>query len=176
MENLTDNHPTKKYVYLPCPPEKGNWNAVRIIRKKTSDLLPHEIAFVEKTKNLHPDVELHLLFLRDAIKELFAKNNSENAMHSPTDLPKPTELTGGKVNYYLVKVDYPQRKEQPPYQAECEDLIEALDLKPDEANIFKEIWRSANARKANGKPGHSAKYGAEKIFHYAGRILARFNR
>ena len=86
------------------------------------------------------------------------------------------ELTGGKVNYYLVQVAYPQRPEQPPYQAECEDIIEALELNFDEANIFKEIWRSANARKHNGKPGHSALYGAEKIYHYAGRILSRLQR
>jgi hypothetical protein len=91
-------------------------------------------------------------------------------------LSQQKELTGGKVNYYLAQVKHPQRKQQRPYQAECEDLIEALELNPDEANIFKEIWRSANARKDNGKPGHNAKYGAEKIFHYAGRILAKFNR
>jgi len=83
------------------------------------------------------------------------------------------KLTGGRVNYYLVHVAHPQREEQPAYQAECEDIIEALELNPDEANIFKEIWRSANARKANGKPGHKAVYGAEKMVHYAGRILRR---
>lgn len=87
-----------------------------------------------------------------------------------------TKLTGGKVNYYLVFVAHPQREDQPAYQAECEDLIEALELNPDEANIFKEIWRSANARKNNGKPGHTALYGAEKIAHYAGRILRRLKR
>jgi len=86
------------------------------------------------------------------------------------------ELTGGKTNYYLVWVSHPQRQEQAPYQAECEDIIEALQLNPDEANIFKEIWRGANARLANGKPGHTAKYGAEKIFHYAQRILKREQR
>lgn len=85
-------------------------------------------------------------------------------------------LTGGKVNYYLVQVDHPQRTEQPAYQAECEDIIEALELSFDEANIFKEIWRTANARKNNGKPGHSALYGAEKIRHYAERILRRTKR
>lgn len=85
-------------------------------------------------------------------------------------------LTGGKVNYYLVEVKYPQRSEQQSYQAECEDIIEALELNPDEANIFKEIWRGANARKSNSKPGHTALYGAEKIFHYAGRILRRVAR
>ena len=91
-------------------------------------------------------------------------------------IPAETKLTGGRVNYYLVHVAHPQREDQPAYQAECEDIIEALELNPDEANIFKEIWRSANARKANGKPGHKAVYGAEKIVHYAGRILRRLKR
>lgn len=86
------------------------------------------------------------------------------------------QLTGSFTNYYLAKVDFPQREEQPPYQAECEDLIEALQLNPDEANIFKEIWRGANARLDNGKPGHTPIYGAEKIFHYSGRILRRAKR
>ena len=71
---------------------------------------------------------------------------------------------------------HPQREDQPAYQAECEDIIEALELNPDEANIFKEIWRGANARKHNGKPGHTALYGAQKIMHYAGRILRRQTR
>lgn len=85
-------------------------------------------------------------------------------------------LTGGLVSYYLVDVKFPQRGDQDPYTAECDDLIEALELNPDEANIFKEIWRSANARKGNGKPGHQPLYGAEKIFHYALRILNRAQR
>lgn len=92
--------------------------------------------------------------------------------------PKPVvqqqELTGGRTNYYLVRVEHPQREEQPPYQAECEDIIDALNLTFDEANIFKEIWRSANARQMNGKPGHSALYGAQKIVHYAKRILRKY--
>lgn len=82
-----------------------------------------------------------------------------------------TELKGGKVNYYLVRVEHPQRDDQEPYTAECEDIGAALELTPDEMNVFKEIWRSANARKGNGKPGHKLLYGAEKIAHYAGRIL-----
>ena len=90
---------------------------------------------------------------------------------------KPEQtVSGGRVNYYLVHVAHPQREDRQAYQAECEDIIEALELNPDEANIFKEIWRSANARKHNGKPGHSALYGAEKIVHYAGRILRRLSR
>lgn len=86
-------------------------------------------------------------------------------------IKQETELKGGLVNYYLVNVTHPQREEQPPYQAECEDIGEALELTPNEMNIFKEIWRSANARKGNGKPDHKALYGAEKILHYAKRLL-----
>lgn len=83
------------------------------------------------------------------------------------------ELTGGKVNYYLVQVEAPQREEQPPYQAECEDIIQALGMTFDEGCLFKALWRNANARKNNGKPGQSAKYDAEKMVHYANRILKK---
>ena len=86
------------------------------------------------------------------------------------------KLSGGLNNYYLANVPFPQREGQPAYVAECEDIIDALDLTPNEANIFKEIWRSANARKGNGKPGHRALYGAEKILHYANRNLQRVKR
>jgi hypothetical protein len=92
---------------------------------------------------------------------------------SQQSIQPETELKGGLTNYYLAIVKYPQREEQPPYQAECEDIIDALALTPDEANVFKEIWRSANARKGNGKPGHSALYGAQKMVHYSKRILRK---
>lgn len=82
-----------------------------------------------------------------------------------------TELTGGRNNYYLVQVEYPQREEQAPYQAECEDIILALGLTFDEGCLFKALWRRANARKGNGKPGTKDLYDAEKMVHYAGRIL-----
>lgn len=103
-----------------------------------------------------------------------ALKDQRTAMGDRRPLKAETELKGGRTNYYLVRVDHPQREDQPPYQAECEDIIEALALTPNEANIFKEIWRSANARKGNGKPGHSEIYGAQKMVHYAGRILRKY--
>lgn len=93
--------------------------------------------------------------------------------------PVHPKLTGSKnVSYYHAFIEFPQRDDQPAYNAECEDIIEALQLNPDEANIFKEIWRGANARldPARGKPGHTPLYGAEKISHYADRILRRIKR
>lgn len=90
--------------------------------------------------------------------------------------PELKTAGGGFNNYYLVKVDHPQRASQPAYQAECEDIIEALGLDFDEGNIFKELWRSANARKGNGKAGNTALRAAEKINHYAFRLLKRTQR
>lgn len=83
-------------------------------------------------------------------------------------------LTGGRVNYYLATVSKPQREGQPPYTAECEDIIQALGMTFDEGCIFKALWRSAAARKGYGKPEHKAVYDAEKMVHYANRVL-KFN-
>ena len=95
-------------------------------------------------------------------------------MTQPT--PTQNKLSGSLNNYYLVDVPFPQRESQAGYQAECEDIIEALELTPNEANIFKAIWRSANARKGNGKPDHKAIYDAEKMVHYAQRNLKWLQR
>lgn len=94
-----------------------------------------------------------------------------------------TALTGGLTSYYLAQVVNPQREEQGPYQAECEDIIRALNMTFDEGCEFKAIWRTAAARMGNGKPGQKARYDAEKRVHYAqaslnqleyaGRIEAR---
>lgn len=86
------------------------------------------------------------------------------------------ELTGGRVNYYLASVNNPQREEQPGYIAECEDVIQALDMTFDEGCLFKALWRTASARLGNGKPGQKAVYDAEKMVHYAGRILTKTKR
>lgn len=88
-------------------------------------------------------------------------------------IPPENELHGSRVSYYLVRVEKPQRESQDPYTAECEDIIDALDMTFDEANMFKAIWRTANARKGNGKPEQKAVYDAEKILHYAKRHLNR---
>ncbi len=86
-------------------------------------------------------------------------------------MPEENKLTGGLVSYYLVDVAKPQRVEQTPYQAECEDIIQALGMTFDEGCLFKALWRSAAARKGNPKPGHKAVYDAEKMVHYAQRVL-----
>lgn len=79
-------------------------------------------------------------------------------------------LTGGLNNYYLAEVKNPQR-DVPAYIAECEDIIQALGMTFDEGCLFKALWRSASARLGNGKLNHNSVYDAEKMAHYANRIL-----
>lgn len=82
------------------------------------------------------------------------------------------EHTGLSVNYYQCAIDSPTTPGRDPYIAECNDIIEALDMSYAEANMFKEIWRTAAARTlGKKKQGHDAIYGAEKIKFFADRNL-----
>ncbi len=84
------------------------------------------------------------------------------------------EFTGGNVNYYLVNIKDPKRLQ--PYEAEAEDIIEALGMTFAEGCAFKAIWRSCAMRTL----GHMKKgqdqfgvYDAEKVQYYGGRMLAQ---
>lgn len=84
------------------------------------------------------------------------------------------EYTGGKVNYYEVKVESPTRDGRAPYTAECNDIIEALGMSFAEGEAFKAIWRGAAARKNLAKRGYTdGLYDAEKVQFYGGRMVAQ---
>src|SRR5210317_2622583 len=80
-----------------------------------------------------------------------------------------TENSGLKCSYYEVRIDNPAHQEKP-YVAECSDIMEALNLNCNETAVFKEIWRTANARLGEKKQGNSPLRAAEKIFYSAYRI------
>lgn len=83
------------------------------------------------------------------------------------------KLTGGSSDYYKVEVKAPTSGGEP-YMAECNDIIEALNMEYDVANIFKAAWRIAALRQGHGKPGQdSATYDAEKVVFFGNRIIAR---
>lgn len=132
-----------------------------VVSSTEDDLI--EVVFGEQESLAHFEDEIELVIL----------NEHQRNTISPHYTTDSTGLSGGLNNYYLVDVSRPQREGQQPYTAECEDIIGALDLNFDEGNIFKAIWRAANARKGNGKAGHVPKYDAEKVYHSAGRILKR---
>mgnify|MGYP000862260528 CR=1 FL=1 len=93
---------------------------------------------------------------------------------SGTQPPPPfkVEKSGGPVSYYLVDVDNPNQGAVA-YQAECGDIIEALNMTFNEGCAFKAIWRTASARTLNRvKADNSPKYDAEKVIFYGKRMLA----
>lgn len=83
------------------------------------------------------------------------------------------ELTGGSSDYYKLFIAHPTAPYKFPYEVECNDIIEGLNLSFAEGNILKAIWRRAAQRLGNGKPGTDSLYDAEKMVFFAQRELAK---
>lgn len=85
------------------------------------------------------------------------------------------EYTGGSVSYYSVHVANPTTPEREPYDAECNDIIEALGMNYAEGNAFKAIWRRAAARNlGKTKAGYrDGLYDAEKAEFFARRLVVQ---
>ena len=87
---------------------------------------------------------------------------------------EPTKrLTGGSSSYYMVAVTNPTTESNPPYMAECNDIIEALGMNYAEGNAFKALWRKAAARQGNGKQGTTALYDSEKVEFFGKRLVVQ---
>lgn len=81
------------------------------------------------------------------------------------------EYTGGSVNYYKVKINNPTTIKEP-YEAECNDIIEALQMNYAEGNAFKAIWRKCAARLGNAKKGYTdGLYDSEKVVFFGQRMV-----
>lgn len=81
------------------------------------------------------------------------------------------EYTGGSSNYYKVFVNNPTTLDAP-YEAECNDIIEALKMTFAEGNAFKAIWRKAKARQGVQKKGYdNGLYDSEKVVFFGERMV-----
>lgn len=84
---------------------------------------------------------------------------------------KQPEYTGGSSNYYKVFIKNPTTLEQS-YEAECNDIIEALQMTFAEGNAFKAIWRKAKARQGVQKKGYdNGLYDSEKVVFFGERMV-----
>jgi len=83
------------------------------------------------------------------------------------------EFTGSSVDYYKVDITNPTTADNTPYQAECNDIIEALNMNYAEGNAFKAIWRSCAARSLGKiKKGYvDGRYDAEKVVFFGNRMV-----
>ena len=101
--------------------------------------------------------------------------NPNIAFRRRDKIQKAVKLTGGSSDYYRVHIanpTTPNLNTTATYVAECNDIIEALELNFTEGNILKAIWRIAALRQGRGKPGvTSGLYDAEKIKFFADRLL-----
>ena len=87
------------------------------------------------------------------------------------------ENSGGSVDYYRVHIESPTTAGRDPYTAECNDIIEALDMTFAEANVFKALWRSAAARTLGKlKANNDAVRDAEKCVFFSQRVLVQATR
>lgn len=85
--------------------------------------------------------------------------------------PQEAEYTGGSSNYYKVFVKTPTTLDAP-YEAECNDIIEALKMTFAEGNAFKAIWRKAKARQGVQKKGYdNGLYDSEKVVFFGERMV-----
>lgn len=83
------------------------------------------------------------------------------------------EYTGGSVSYYTVEVESPTSGGNA-YAAECNDIIEALDMNYAEGNAFKALWRRAAARMGKAKAGYKdGLYDAEKVVFFGQRLVVQ---
>lgn len=81
------------------------------------------------------------------------------------------EYTGGKTSYYEVTIRLPTREGRAPYVAECNDIIEALNMTFAEGEAFKAVWRRAASRQRPTKKGYdSGAYDAAKVAFYGRRM------
>ena len=86
-------------------------------------------------------------------------------------IPEPEEEhTGGSSSYYMTYVTDPTTLNHP-YAAECNDIIESLQMTYAEANMFKAVWRNAASRQGHKKKGNNGLYDAEKCVFFAARML-----
>ena len=91
--------------------------------------------------------------------------------------PKAVETyTGGSSDYYQVEITKTTTKGRPAYIAECNDIIEALNMNFAEGNAFKALWRRAaqrtlGLRKAGAKD--DGLYDAEKVEFFGARLVAQ---
>ncbi|AMQ66239.1 hypothetical protein phiMK_51 [Pseudomonas phage phiMK] len=76
--------------------------------------------------------------------------------------------SGGSSSYYTVKVNNPTTKANREYFAECNDIIEALDMRFGQGNAFKALWRAAAAQNLGKlKAGNDVIRDYEKVIFFA---------
>lgn len=131
----------------------------------TREEFENEVAELSAAVYMPKEGFLDKAFKGASIQEMFYLSYPKQKEADQVSQP---ESSGGSCDYYKCEIANPTT-EPSTYTAECNDLIEALDMTYAEANMFKEIWRTCAARKGKIKEGHQSTRGAEKVLFFAVR-------
>lgn len=107
----------------------------------------------------------------DDVKNVL-RSNRQPLHEAPSG--RPAESSGGDNDYWVLPIRNPKRLV--PYEAECEDIIEALQMTFQEGEAFKALWRKGMIRLGKGKPGDTSLRNAEKVAHFGSRMVAMESR
>lgn len=141
--------------------------ALCIVSGRHLELIP------KKDINLNEPSHLYSFELTKRLNKSFKESMNLDKDSKPA-LP---ELTGGAVSYYSTAIPRELVDEYESHVViDAESVINSLQLNWSEANIMKELFRTANGRKGKGKKNHTELYGAEKIQYYGTKNLANIKR
>ena len=101
--------------------------------------------------------------------------NLENVPFGEDPPEKKPEYTGGSVSYYSVLITNPTTPGRQPYIAECNDVIEALNMSYAEGNALKALWRMCAAKNLGlAKRGYDdTLYDSEKVVFFGQRLVEK---
>ncbi|MCM2973797.1 hypothetical protein [Larsenimonas suaedae] len=114
----------------------------------------------------HPDIDIQL--------ESTPKIQKPSGLSLEMEAGPEFTSSGGDNDYWLVNINDPKRLE--PYKAECEDIIENLEMTFQEGEAFKALWRKCKLRLGDGKPGDTEVRNSEKVAHYGARMAVMDKR
>lgn len=136
------------------------------IVEHTTGMFDYEVTDSKGRMELFNEDELELLSVGQSTVRL------EGGVHNvEIKATLDPEYTGGSSNYYKVFVQSPTTLDTP-YEAECNDIIEALKMTFAEGNAFKAIWRKAKARQGVQKKGYdNGLYDSEKVVFFGERMV-----
>lgn len=145
----------------------SNEYEVKYAAERNNGILPGATVTIEELILNDSDSEHYHVLTEKGYRWYLSDDDLVEVVENKPDV----QYTGGSSNYYKVFVQNPTTLTEP-YEAECNDIIEALKMTFAEGNAFKAIWRKAKARQGVQKKGYdNGLYDSEKVVFFGERMV-----
>lgn len=145
----------------------SNEYEVKHAAERNNSILPGTTVTIEELISNDSDSEHYQVLTEKGYRWYLSDDDLVEVVENKPDV----QYTGGSSNYYKVFVQNPTTLAEP-YEAECNDIIEALKMTFAEGNAFKAIWRKAKARQGVQKKGYdNGLYDSEKVVFFGERMV-----